>query len=102
MFDIKRGPGGEFIKYKARMVAKGFTQIHGVDFFETYASVMNTKSFRIMLAIYNNQIDFHMQHWDVKQAFVNAPIHENIYVQQVKGFERAHTKHKILHLRKAL
>ena len=100
MFDIKRGPGGEFIKYKARMVAMGYTQIEGVDFFDTYASVMNTKSFRIMLAIYNNQIEYNMQHWDVKQAFVNAPIHEDIYVQQIKG--REHANKKILKLNKAL
>ena len=52
VFDIKRG--GEFIKFKARMVACGTTQVEGIDFFDTYASVMNTKSFRILLAIYNN------------------------------------------------
>ena len=80
----------------------GYTQIEGVDFFDTYASVMNTKSFRIMLAIYNNQIEYNMQHWDVKQAFVNAPIHEDIYVQQIKGFEREHANNKILKLNKAL
>ena len=42
-----------------------------------------------------------MQHWDVKQAFVNAPIHEDIYVQQIKGFEREHANNKILKLNKA-
>ena len=40
VFDIKRGPGGEFLKYKARMVAVGTSQIEGIDYHETYASVM--------------------------------------------------------------
>ena len=47
--NIKRKPQGGFVKYKARMVACGYDQREGVDFFETYASVVNTKSFRIML-----------------------------------------------------
>jgi len=102
VFDIKRGGGGEFIKYKARLVACGYTQVEGVDFFETYASVMNTKSFRILLAIYNNDYELSMVHWDVKQAFVNAPLHEEVYVHQIKGFEKAGSESKILKLKKAL
>ena len=95
VFDIKRGPHGEFVKYKARMVACGYDQKEGVDFFETYASVVNTKSFRIMLAMYNNDKDMTLQHWDVKQAFVNAPLEEEVYVHQRKGFERPRVEGKI-------
>ena len=54
VFDIKRRSKGEFIKYKARMVACGNEQKEGIDYFETYASVVNTKSFR-MLVMYNNK-----------------------------------------------
>ena len=68
------------------MVAQGYSQIYGVDYFDTYASVMNTKSFRILLALYNHDPMFSLEHWDVKQAFVNAPIEEEIYVHQVRGF----------------
>lgn len=102
VFDIKRDARGEFLKYKARMVALGNTQIEGIDFFDTYASVMNTKSFRILLAIYNHNPDYSFEHWDVKQAFVNAPIEEEIYVHQIRGFERPGTEGKVLRLRKAL
>ena len=102
VLDIKRGSKGEFIKFKARMVACGYTQIEGVDYFETYASVMNTKSFRILLAMYNHNKDMSLQHWDVKQAFVNAPLDEVVYVHQVKGFERPGTEGKVLKLQKAL
>ena len=41
-----------------------FKYVEGVDFFDTYASVMNTKSFRILLAIYNNQIDYNIGMWN--------------------------------------
>jgi hypothetical protein len=102
VFDIKRGGGGEFLKYKARMVACGYTQVEGVDYFDTYASVMNTKSFRVLLALYNKDASMSMQHWDVKQAFVNAPLEETVYVHQVKGFERPGQLEKILKLNKAL
>jgi hypothetical protein len=99
VFDIKRGARGEFIKYKARFV---YTQIEGVDYFDTYASVMNTKSFRILLTIYNSNKDMTFRHWDVKQAFVNAPLEEEVYVHQIKGFERKGKEGKVLRLIKAL
>ena len=46
VFDDKRGPEGQLLKFKARLVAMGFTQVEGVDYFDTFASVMTTKSFR--------------------------------------------------------
>ena len=46
---------------------------------------MNTKSFRVLLALYNKDENMSMQHWDVKQAFVNAPLEETVYVHQIKG-----------------
>ena len=102
VFDIKRGAEGQFLKYKARMVAMGYTQIEGVDFFETFASVMTSKSFRILLSIWNNDRDLRFEHWDVKNAFVNAPLKEEIFCHQVAGFEREGKQGKILRLKKAL
>ena len=63
---------------------------------------MNKKSFRILLAIYNHNPVFSFEHWDVKQAFVNAPLEEEIDVHQVRGFERPGQESKILRLLKAL
>jgi len=48
------------VKYKARFVACGYNQIEGVDYFDTYASVMNG---RILLALYNSSEESRMQHW---------------------------------------
>jgi hypothetical protein len=102
VFDIKRGASGEFLRFKARMVAMGFSQIEGVDYQDTFASVMTVKTFRILLSIWNSNPTYQFEHWDVKTAFVNAPLKEVVYVHQVKGFERGETEGKILRLRKAL
>ena len=79
----------------------GFTQVEGVDYFETFASVFSPKSFRFLLAIWNCYPDFGFEHWDVKSAFTNAPIEEIIYVHQVPGFEKEGTSGKVLLLKKA-
>ena len=102
MFDIKRGPAQEFLKFKARLVAMGFSQIEGVDFSETHASVMATKSFRILLALWNFEKSLSLEHWDAKTAFVNAPIDENIFVHPVPRYEGTGGVGKIFKLRKAL
>ena len=80
----------------------GFTQIEGVDYFDTFASVMVTKTFRILLAIWNTYPELKFDHLDIKSAFINAPIDETIYVRQPRGFERKGHEHGILKLKKAL
>ena len=93
VFDIKRGALGEFLKYKARMVAMGFSQKEGVDFKETFASVMKSKSFRILLALWNAIGENSMEHWDVKTAFI---LEETIYCRPVNGLEPTGATGKIL------
>jgi hypothetical protein len=80
----------------------GFTQIEGQDYFDTFASVMVTKTFRVLLAIWNNIPTLKFEHFDIKTAFVNAPIDETIYVRQPRGFERKGHETDILKLKKAL
>ena len=84
------------------MVAMGYTQVEGVDYDQTFASVMTTKSFRILLAIWNNFPNLKFEHWDVKTAFVNAPLKETVFCHQVAGFEKVGTEGQVLRLRKAL
>lgn len=102
VFDDKRGPDGKLQKFKARMVACGYSQVHGIDYTDTYASVVVTKSFRILLAVYNLNASFSMKHWDVKQAFINAPLQETIYVRPIQGFQQPGKENCVLRLRKAL
>jgi hypothetical protein len=77
----------------------GFTQIEGQDYFDTFASVMVTKTFRVLLAIWNNIPTLKFEHFDIKTAFVNAPIDETIYVRQPRGFERKGHETDILKLK---
>lgn len=88
VFDDKRGQDGKVIRFKARFVAMGFTQKPGVDYAETFAGVVISKTFRIMLVILNEDPTFEMQHWDVKLAFTKAPIEEELYMYQPEDFER--------------
>jgi hypothetical protein len=67
---------------KARLVAQGFTQIKGLDFGETYANIARLESIRILLAFATHH-DFKLYQMDVKSAFVNGPISELVYVEQL-------------------
>ena len=51
MFKIKRGPSGEVERYKARFVARGFAQVEGIDFFETWSPVGRYATLRVLLSI---------------------------------------------------
>ena len=58
----------------------GNTQKYGVDYEETFAGVMVSKSFRIMLSILNESPFNEMEHWDVKMAFTQAPLEDEIFM----------------------
>jgi len=62
------------VRNKARLVAQGFSQIEGIDFGETYAPVVRLESIRILLA-YASHHNFKLQQMDVKNAFLNGPLH---------------------------
>ena len=88
MFDDKRGEDGKITRFKARFVAMGFTQKFGVDYEETFAAVVISKSFRMMMAILNEDPTYELEHWDVKMAFTKAPVEEELYMYQPEDFEK--------------
>ena len=100
-FKTKRGAMGELLKYKARLVIKGFLQRYGIDYDETYAPVMKYTSLRLLLtlaAIY----DWEIQQFDVVSAFLNAELKEEVYMEQPEGFQVKGEETKVLRLVKAL
>nr|CAN81525.1 hypothetical protein VITISV_033879 [Vitis vinifera] len=79
-------PNGIVDKYKARLVAKGFKQKEGLDFFDTYSLVMRITSIRMLIAIAAlHNLEIHQM--DVKIAFLNGELEEEIYMEQPERFK---------------
>ena len=87
-YDDKLAPGGEVIeRFKARLTAMGCFQKKDVDYTDTYASVMATRTFRFLLQLYVSDKDHKMEHWDVSTAFIHAPLKEQVWMKQATGHE---------------
>jgi hypothetical protein len=85
---------------KARLVTKDYSQVEGLDFNETYAPVARLESIRILLA-YATYHGFKLYQMDLKSAFLNGPIKEEVYVEQL-GFEDSEYPNHVYKLSKAL
>ena len=86
VFRIKRSPDGAIQKYKARVVAQGFTQIEGVDYDEMFAPVAKFASLRVILALAAKR-DLEVQQMDVKSAYLNGELKEEIFMEAPPGFD---------------
>jgi hypothetical protein len=86
VFRNKQDENGVVTKNKARLVAKGYTKVEGLYFGETYVPVARLEAIRILLAFATHQ-NFKLHQMDVKSAFLNGPISEEVYVEQPLGFE---------------
>ena len=87
-YSDKLTPNGVVVGlFKARLTAMGCFQQPGKDYTDTYASVMTTHTFRLLLQLYNSDPSHRMAHWDVSTAFVHAPLKERVYMKQASGHE---------------
>ncbi|GJR20175.1 retrovirus-related pol polyprotein from transposon TNT 1-94 [Tanacetum coccineum] len=89
------------IRNKARLVAKGYAQEEGIDFEESFAPVARLEAVRIFVA-YVAHKSFPIYQMDVKTAFLNGPLKEEVYVAQPDGFIDPDHPDKVYRLRKAL
>ncbi|WVZ75946.1 hypothetical protein U9M48_023958 [Paspalum notatum var. saurae] len=89
------------VRNKARLVAQGFSQKEGIDYEETFAPVAHLEAIRILLAFAASK-GFKLQQMDVKSAFLNGFIDEEVYVRQPPGFESGRFPNRVYKLRKAL
>lgn len=86
VFTIKFNVDGNINRYKARLVAKGFTHMHGIDYKKTFAPVAKLNSIRVLLSL-AACLDWPLLKMDVKNAFLNSDLHEEVYVDIPPGFE---------------
>lgn len=101
VFKLKKDSAGKVIKHKARLVAKGYVQKHGVDFDEVFAPVARLDAVRLILALTADR-RWQVHHLDVKSAFLNGELQEEVYVVQPEGFVKKGQEHQVLRLSKAL
>jgi hypothetical protein len=76
---------GSVARYKARYVARGYAQVEGVDFFETYVPVVRAETVRLLLSLAAAK-NWDMRQFDVKTAFLYGPLEEEVYLEQPEGF----------------
>jgi hypothetical protein len=101
VFRNKQDEDGMVTKNKVRLVAKGYTQVEGLDFGETYAPVARLGTIHILLAFATHH-NFKLHQMDFKSAFLNGPISEEVYVDQPPGFEDPQFPNHIYKIHKAL
>ncbi|KAK9076273.1 hypothetical protein SSX86_004606 [Deinandra increscens subsp. villosa] len=101
VFKLKKDANGEVTKHKARLVAKGYVQLKGVDYEEVFAPVARIETVRLILAMAATN-NWRVHHLDVKTAFLNGELQEEVYVTQPDGFEVKGKEAYVYKLHKAL
>jgi hypothetical protein len=97
----KQDEHGIVVKNKARLVPKGYSQVEGLDYGETFTPVARLEAIRILLA-YASSHKMKLFQMDVESAFLNGFINEEVYVEQPPGFEDITYPNHVNRLHKAL
>jgi hypothetical protein len=100
VFKIKVDSAGKVDTYKARVTPKGFHQREGINYFETFAATGKYKTMRLGLAL-TALFDHELDQLDVPQAFLNADVKEEVYMELPEGYRKGR-EHMVCRLRKAL
>ena len=86
IYKVKHAADGSVEKYKIRFVAKGFSQKEGIDYEETFAPIARYSSIQIIISLVV-EMGWRVHQMDVKTAFLNGVIEEEVYIEQPEGFD---------------
>ena len=101
IFTLKYNTDGTLDRHKARLVARGYTQAYGIDYQETFAHVAKLNTIRIMISLAIN-LDWPLLQYDIKNAFLNGDLKEEIYMDIPPGYDNPTSIGKVCRLKKAL
>ena len=101
VFKTKHDSKGNIGRFKAELVAKGFTQKEGIDYQETFSPISKNDSLRIILALVAHY-DLELHQVNVKTAFLNGSLEEDVYMDQPKGFSIKSKEHLACKLKKSI
>ena len=101
LFKIKHAADGSIEKYKARFVARGFSQKEGIDYEETFSPVARYTSIITIIAL-AAKMKWKLHQMDVKTDFLNGVIEKEVYIEQPQGFEVEDMKYHVSRLKKSL
>jgi hypothetical protein len=101
VYRIKRHADGTIERYKARLVAKGFKQRYGIDYEDTFSPVVKAANIRIVLATFVSR-GWSLRQLDVKNAFLNDVLEEEVYMKQPPSSENLDTPDYLCKRDKAL
>ena len=101
VYKLKKNADGSVERYKARLVAQGFTQKFGIDYDETFCPVVRFESVRTVIALaVQNGLKLHQM--DVATAFLNGELKEEVYMKQPDGFETEGQEHLVCRLKRSI
>jgi hypothetical protein len=101
LYKVKHATDGSVEKYKARFVARGFSQKEGIDYEETFAPVARYTSIKTIMSL-ASIFGWPLYQMDVKTTFLNGLIEEEVYINQLRGFEVHGQDTHVCRLKKAL
>jgi hypothetical protein len=92
---------GQIVRNKPRLVCKGYAQVEGVEFEETFSLVARIEAIKVFLA-FASYTKFKVYHMDVKSTFLNGDLEEEVCVEQPEGFQLTDKKDYVFRLKKEL